>query len=168
VSINQQVLREFGDIGADTLRRYAAQIEYTAFWCIRMLPESEAIEAVIPEAVEDVLVIRANQHELHQVKTRDESRGPWTLAEVLPILCAQYHPSLPASIGTCAPGSLPERIIYEKYEATCRHPSYRRRAPDRGRRRRARAVEPGPDRQDIEGMADLRPRSRRHALHGSR
>jgi len=37
IRIKEQVLREFGDHGADTLERYFAQIEYTAFWCIRML-----------------------------------------------------------------------------------------------------------------------------------
>ena len=58
ISIKQQVLREFGDHGADTLKRYFAQIEYTAYWCIRMLRDAEGIDAVIPEGVDDVLLIR--------------------------------------------------------------------------------------------------------------
>lgn len=90
-SIKDQVLREFGDKGADTLERYFAQIEYTALWCIRMLRDAEGISAVIPEGVEDVVIVRQDVYELHQVKTRDESQGPWTTAEVLPILCQQYH-----------------------------------------------------------------------------
>lgn len=90
-NIKAQVLREFGDEGADTLARYFAQIEYTAFWCIQMLIDAQGIEAVIPEGVEDVVVIRGDIHELHQIKTRDESQGPWTTADVLPILCQQYN-----------------------------------------------------------------------------
>ncbi len=90
-SIKERVLREFGDEGADTFGRYWAQVEYTAFWCIRMLRENERIEAVIPEGIEDVVIVRDGMHELHQVKTRDESQGPWTTADVLPVLCQQYH-----------------------------------------------------------------------------
>jgi len=90
-SIKDQVLREFGDQGADTLERYFAQIEYTTLWCIRMLRDAERISAVIPEGVEDVVVVRQDVYELHQVKTRDESQGPWTTARVLPVLCQQYH-----------------------------------------------------------------------------
>jgi hypothetical protein len=89
--IKAQILREFGDHGADTLERYFAQVEYTGYWCIRMLLRTERIIAVIPEGVEDVVVIRGHVHELHQVKTRDEGQGPWTTAEVLPILCKQYY-----------------------------------------------------------------------------
>lgn len=89
--IKDAVLREFGDEGADTLERYFAQIEYIAFWCIRMLWKEEGILAVVPEVVQDVIIIRSDVHELHQVKTRDESQVPWTTAEVLPILCKQYH-----------------------------------------------------------------------------
>jgi hypothetical protein len=90
IRIKAQVLRELGDHGADTLERYFAQIEYTAYWCIRMLRQSERIIAVIPEGIEDVVIVRQNSHELHQVKTKEEGRGPWSLAEVLPILCKQY------------------------------------------------------------------------------
>ena len=89
--IKHQVLREFGDQGAETFERYFAQIEYTAYWCIRMLCDAERIDAIIPEGVEDVVVVRQNTYELHQVKTRDESQGAWTTAQVLPILCEQYH-----------------------------------------------------------------------------
>jgi len=74
------------DSGADTLRRFYAQIEYTAYWCIRLLVVSEGLQAVVPETVEDVVLVRADRYELHQVKTRDESRGPWTLTELQPIL----------------------------------------------------------------------------------
>jgi hypothetical protein len=89
--IKQQVLRVFGDHGADTVRRYFAQIEYTAYWCIRMLRDAEGIDAVTPEGVEDLVVERRGVNELRQVKTRDESRGPWTTADALPVLCQQYH-----------------------------------------------------------------------------
>jgi Cap4-like dsDNA endonuclease family protein len=89
--IKQQVLREFGDDGADTLRRYFAQLEYTAYWCIRMLRSGEAIEAITPEGVEDLVIKREGITELHQVKTRGEGRGMWTISDVLPILCQQYH-----------------------------------------------------------------------------
>jgi hypothetical protein len=85
------VLRDFGDHGADTFQRYFAQFEYTAFWCIRMLRPAEGITAVMPEWVEDVVIEREDGYELHQVKTRDKGSGPWTLADVLPILCQQYH-----------------------------------------------------------------------------
>jgi hypothetical protein len=95
--VKERVLREYGDSGADTLARYWAQVEYAAFWCARMLDPAEGIEAVTPEGVEDVVITRAaagaaaRHHELHQVKTRDESRGPWTTADALPVLCAQYR-----------------------------------------------------------------------------
>jgi len=89
--VKEKVLREFGDKGAETLERYFAQIEYTAFWCIRMLRPNEYIEAVIPEGVEDVVIKRNGIHELHQVKTRDEKPGPWPFQDVLTILCQQYH-----------------------------------------------------------------------------
>ncbi|MBE3037269.1 MAG: hypothetical protein IMZ62_00415 [Chloroflexi bacterium] len=82
-----------GDSGADTLRRFFAQIEYTAFWCIRMLRPTEGIDAVVPEAFEDVLVVRPDCYDLRQVKARDESAGPWTVAEVLPVLVKQYAQS---------------------------------------------------------------------------
>ncbi|GAB4237318.1 MAG: hypothetical protein Kow00121_64430 [Elainellaceae cyanobacterium] len=89
--IKEQALRELGDQGADTLERYFAQIEYTAYWCIRMLIDAESIQAVIPEGGEDVVVLRRGIYELHQIKTRDESQDPWTTADVLPILCKQYY-----------------------------------------------------------------------------
>jgi hypothetical protein len=56
-----------------------------------MLSSSSGILGVIPEGVEDVVIIRDTVFELHQVKTRDESQGPWMSTEVLPILCKQYH-----------------------------------------------------------------------------
>ncbi len=89
--IKEQILREFGDQGADTFERYFAQIEYTAYWCIRILCDAERIDRVIPEGIEDVVVVRRGILELHQIKTRDESQGPWTTAQVLPVLCDQYH-----------------------------------------------------------------------------
>lgn len=89
--LKAQILRLYGDHGAETLDRYFAQIEYTAYWCIRMLRRGEGIIAVIPEGIEDVVIERLHCFELHQVKTRDESRGPWPTSEVVPILCAQYH-----------------------------------------------------------------------------
>jgi len=89
--VKEQVLRTFGDEGAETLARFFAQLEYTAFWCIRMLHGDADIVAVIPEGVEDVTIVRQHVHELHQIKTRDESQGPWTTALVLPILCKAYN-----------------------------------------------------------------------------
>ncbi len=89
--VKELALREFGDHGAETLERYFAQIEYTAYWCIRMLYQEEGIKFVIPEGVEDVVIARIGVFELHQVKTRDEGQDPWTTAEVLPILCQQYN-----------------------------------------------------------------------------
>jgi len=90
-SIKQQALRLFDDKGADTIRRFFAQIEYTAYWCIRMVRDAEGIDAVLPEVVEDLVIERRVANELRQVKTRDESQGPWSTADVLPILCKQYH-----------------------------------------------------------------------------
>lgn len=89
--LRQKVFREFGDQGADTLDRYITQIEYSASLCVRMLNAKEGIEWVIPEGGDDVVVVRNGIYELHQVKTKDESQGTWTTAEVLPILCGQYH-----------------------------------------------------------------------------
>ena len=91
MNLKDAVLREFGDEGAETLDRYFAQVEYTALWCVRLLRSSSGITAVIPEGVEDVVIERANTVELRQVKTRDEGQGPWTTAEILPILCKLYH-----------------------------------------------------------------------------
>ncbi|HEY7635923.1 MAG TPA: hypothetical protein VH763_10285 [Gemmatimonadales bacterium] len=88
--LKERVLREFGDQGADTIERYWAQIEYTAFWCIRLLLPSERLQSVIAEGIEDVVVVREVLVELRQVKTRDESVGSWTTAELLDILVAQY------------------------------------------------------------------------------
>lgn len=90
LSLKEAVLRELGDQGADTLARYWAQLEYTAHWCMRMLRQCTGIRGVVPEGGEDLVIEYEGRHELHQIKTRDESRGPWTTAEVLPILCAQY------------------------------------------------------------------------------
>lgn len=87
----QKVFKEFGDQGADTLDRFITQIEYSASLCIRMLNTREGIDSVIPEGGDDVVVVRLGIHELHQVKTKNEGQGPWTTAEVLPILCNQYH-----------------------------------------------------------------------------
>jgi hypothetical protein len=89
--LKDAVLREFGDHGADTLARYFVQLQYTALWCFEMLHDSRGIIAVIPEGVEDIVLDRGDIIELHQVKTRDESQGPWTTVEVIPILCKLYH-----------------------------------------------------------------------------
>jgi hypothetical protein len=56
-----------------------------------MLNPKEGIDWVIPEGGDDVVVVRRGIHELHQVKTKDESQGSWTTADVLPILCGQYR-----------------------------------------------------------------------------
>ena len=90
LSLREAILREFGDTGADTLDRYQMQLEYTAFWCVRMLDPASRIDAVIPESIEDVVIERAAKYELRQVKTRAESVGDWSLDAALPILCAQY------------------------------------------------------------------------------
>ena len=100
-NIKEAVLRQFGDVGAETIDRYLEQIEYTAFWCIRMLLEEENIEAVIPEGVEDVVIVRTSITELHQVKTRSEGQGSWTTADILPILCKQYHNRMAFSNQCC-------------------------------------------------------------------
>lgn len=88
--LRRDIFEIFGDHGADTLDRYFAQIEYTAVWCVRMLDARERVRAVIPEAVDDLLVIRNGRFELRQVKSRDESVGAWSIADVIPILAAQY------------------------------------------------------------------------------
>ncbi len=85
------LLRVFDDTGAATLEKHMAQIEYTAYWCVHLLRPQSGIKSVVPEGVDDVLLERDSCRELHQVKCRDESGSPWTTAEVLPILCAQYH-----------------------------------------------------------------------------
>lgn len=90
-SLLQKVFKEFGDQGADTLSRFFTQIEYTASLCIGMLDSKEGIDYVIPEGGDDVVVVRRGVHELHQVKTKNESHGTWTTADVLPILCSQYR-----------------------------------------------------------------------------
>jgi hypothetical protein len=89
--LKDTVLREFGDQGADTLERYVVQLEYSVFWCIEMLRGSQGILAVLPEGIEDVVLDKGNVMELHQVKTRTEAQGPWTTAEVLPILCKLFY-----------------------------------------------------------------------------
>ena len=85
IDLLTEVFRRYGDHGADTIKRYFAQVEYTAYWCIRMLHDVENITMVTPETVEDVVLVRPGAIELHQVKTRDESQEPWTMSEV--ILC---------------------------------------------------------------------------------
>jgi hypothetical protein len=89
-SLRTDVLQLFGDYGADTIDRYFAQIEYTAVWCARMLDPRERVRVVIPEAVEDLVVLRHGRLELRQAKSRDESVGAWSLQELVPILGAQY------------------------------------------------------------------------------
>jgi hypothetical protein len=90
-NLKDALLDQYGDEGAETFDRYYAQIEYTVLWCIRLLSVEHSVIAVIPEGVEDVVILKASTVELHQVKTRDESQGPWSTAEVLPILCKLYH-----------------------------------------------------------------------------
>jgi hypothetical protein len=90
-SLLQKVFKEFGDQGADTLNRFFTQIEYTASLCIGALDSKEGIDYVIPEGGDDVVVVRRGKLEFHQVKTKDESHGTWTTADVLPIQCSQYH-----------------------------------------------------------------------------
>lgn len=89
--VKELVLRLYGDQGSDTIDRLASQVEYTADLCIQMLDPTSGIEAVIPEWLEDISLEHRDYEELIQVKTRDESVGFWTIAEVLPILCALYH-----------------------------------------------------------------------------
>jgi hypothetical protein len=91
LTLLQKVLKEFGDQGADTLDRFLTQIEYTASLCIAMLNPKEGIDCVIPEGGDDVVVVRLGVYEFRQVKTKDESQGHWTTADVLPILCSQYY-----------------------------------------------------------------------------
>lgn len=84
------ILRIYDDMGADTLDKYWAQIEYTAYWCTHLLIPQSGIKGVIPEGIDDVVLVKESYFELHQVKCRDESQPPWTTAEVIPILCDQY------------------------------------------------------------------------------
>src|SRR5690348_12853129 len=88
--LRADVLQLFGDHGADTLDRFFAQLEYTAVWCARMLDPRENVRVVIPEAIEDLVVIRHGRFELRQVKCRDESVGAWSISDAVPILGAQY------------------------------------------------------------------------------
>lgn len=78
------------DSGAKTLRLYHRQVQYAAFLCVQMLRDASQIEAVIPEAGEDIVAIRGGVQELYQIKTRSESVGPWTLREALWVICRQY------------------------------------------------------------------------------
>jgi hypothetical protein len=89
--VKEQVLRKLGDAGADTLARYWAQIEYTAHWCVRMLGGGSGLVGVVPEGGEDLVLETSAGLDLRQIKTRDESQGPWTTAEVIPVLCGQYQ-----------------------------------------------------------------------------
>jgi hypothetical protein len=99
--LKERVLREFGDAGADTLSRYYRQLDYTAIWCARMAAGRYGIESVIPEGVEDLVIERSDKTELHQIKTRDESQGPWTTADVAPILCKLYNHRLAFTPKSC-------------------------------------------------------------------
>jgi hypothetical protein len=101
LNLSDAVLKLYGDEGAETLRRFYAQIDYTALWCTRLLCNKEGIQAVLPEAVEDLVVVRNDRVDLHQVKTRDESQGPWKTAEVLPLLCKMYHHRKAFAVGKC-------------------------------------------------------------------
>lgn len=88
--VKELVLRKFDDTGADTLEKYWAQFEYTAYWCVHLLIPRSGIMRVIPEGVDDVTLVKDTCYELHQVKCRDESQPPWTTADILPIICSQY------------------------------------------------------------------------------
>lgn len=79
-----------GDTGADTFRRFHAQVEYTALWCVRLLCPEERLEAVVPESFEDMMLVRALGRELHQVKTRDPHLADWTFAELVPVMARMY------------------------------------------------------------------------------
>lgn len=78
------------DTGADTIRRFHAQLEYTALWCARLLSPEERLEAVVPESFDDVMLVRASGYELHQLKTRDPHLADWTFAELVPVLASMY------------------------------------------------------------------------------
>lgn len=88
--VKDYILRQCNDVGADTLEKYWAQIEYTAYWCVHLLLPKSKVVRVIPEGIEDVIIDKGDYYELHQVKCRDESQPPWTTAEILPILCDLY------------------------------------------------------------------------------
>jgi len=78
------------DTGAQTFRRYFAQFEYTAHCCIRLLTCAPQLIAVYPETYDDVLLEFEQLVEYHQVKTREESQGAWTVADVYPFLAKMY------------------------------------------------------------------------------
>jgi len=90
IDLSQSVIKLYGDDGAEMFRHYFPQLEYTAYWCIEMLNEKSDILSVIPETLDDVLIEKKHLCELHQVKTRNESQGPWTISEVLKVLCKSY------------------------------------------------------------------------------
>lgn len=78
------------DTGADTIRRFHAQLEYTALWCARILSPKERLDSVVPESFDDVMLVRESGYELHQLKTRDPHLADWTFAEVVPVLACMY------------------------------------------------------------------------------
>ena len=88
--LKDALLRTVDDSGAETLRRYFAQLQYTAAYCVRMLRADSDIEAVVPEVGEDLVIERSDRDELRQVKTRTESVGAWRLPDLLAVLCKQY------------------------------------------------------------------------------
>jgi hypothetical protein len=83
------IIEKFGDYGAESSRRDEFQKHYAAFWCIEMLLDP-TISAVICEYGEDVVVVRNNAYELHQVKTHQESRDDWKLEDVIPIISKTF------------------------------------------------------------------------------
>jgi hypothetical protein len=70
------------DTGTDTLRRYAYQAKVVFPFVLRCALKGEEI-AVIPEHVEDCLVVRETTLAYLQIKTRDPSQGGWTLGDLL-------------------------------------------------------------------------------------
>lgn len=90
-TVKDRMLTDLGDTGADTFQRYFAQIEYTAFWCSRMLVPAEQILRVVPETYEDVLIDRHyGVSELHQVKTRQQNQRAWSWSDLVPVLAEMY------------------------------------------------------------------------------
>ncbi|MFF7756026.1 dsDNA nuclease domain-containing protein [Streptomyces sp. NPDC007971] len=70
------------DSGSDTLGRYRYQAEVAARDCLVMLTQ-DTIDSVVCEWHEDFVVVWTDGSvELVSVKHREETQGPWTLAEL--------------------------------------------------------------------------------------
>ncbi len=79
------ILEIFGDFGAESTRRDKFQDHYAAEWCIKMLSD-DTITEIVCEYGEDLVIARGTEYELHQVKTRQEGVGNWTITDLIPVV----------------------------------------------------------------------------------